>query len=387
MDVLLRKTEERSFSFTLKGSRKLTEKLTKRNPDAGLVYETLRDEMKTVPFHEYLKRYIYLNSSMTGPFREIPNRSYQLSIMESFRENGVPPTMEDSDVRLATVTSRWLEQYRVSREAVILLGFGLSMTLAETEDFLTNALHDHRLDPAVPMEGICRYCLENGYGWDRFRWLKRLYEEGAEAVEAALPTYSPAELSREGRRRRMDRELLLGLLDRNGKDTLKEKTRALFTQLYARVKQQIALESSQGLSPEKLTLKHVETVFCPIDKRDCHGNLQLSLQPSVRRELSGKRFTKHHIYQTITGKREPDRYDLMTLNLYLWSGAQRICSPKKRLEAFRRDMNEQLEACGYGALYAADPFDNFIQMAVNSAEPMDTYLNVMELARVEEPAG
>ena len=43
-----------------------------------------------------------------------------------------------------------------------------------------------------------------------------------------------------------------------------------------------------------------------------------------------------------------------------------------------------LAECGYGPMYAADPYECFLMMAMASADPMDTFLSVMEKAQEQE---
>ena len=60
---------ERSFSFTLKGNNKLRaleEELRGSELFSPLIYDEMRTEIRAIPFGDYLKRYIYVNSTLVG---------------------------------------------------------------------------------------------------------------------------------------------------------------------------------------------------------------------------------------------------------------------------------------------------------------------------------
>ena len=91
---------ERSFSFTLKGNNKLRaleEELRGSELFSPLIYDEMRTEIRAIPFGDYLKRYIYVNSSLSGHFREVPVKEYRQILMDTFRENGVPATIENTE--------------------------------------------------------------------------------------------------------------------------------------------------------------------------------------------------------------------------------------------------------------------------------------------------
>ena len=62
----------------------------------------------------------------------------------------------------------WLSAKSITRENVILLGFGLGMTLNEVERFLTEALLEHGLNPKDPFETVAWYCFKNGLDYHAF---------------------------------------------------------------------------------------------------------------------------------------------------------------------------------------------------------------------------
>lgn len=373
---------ERSFSFTLKGNNKLRaleEELRGSELFSPLIYDEMRTEIRAIPFGDYLKRYIYVNSSLSGHFREVPVKEYRQILMDTFRENGVPATIEKSETRLATVTGRWLEQYKVGRETVLLLGFGLGMMEEEVDSFLTDALHDHAMHPDDPLEGICRYCYAHRYGWEKMQQLLAEYRKGPDNLEERIRGSQPEKRLQSQRVMREDLELLEGLFQAEKEPAAVRKTREWFRKLYDAVCEKMVLESSGSLQ-RPVSQADVERVFCPPVPKDRYGNLRMALQTGVKRELSDKRFTRLHQHLLLSGKKEPERYDLLTLGFYLQTGAEMIQDTAQRTEQFRNYMNPILEECSYGPVYEADPYECCLLIALSSPDPMETYNNVMEMA-------
>lgn len=64
-----------NISFTMRGRDRTLETIAalgNQATDDSMILDAMRSELKTIPFGDYLKRYIYMNSGMTGDFREMP---------------------------------------------------------------------------------------------------------------------------------------------------------------------------------------------------------------------------------------------------------------------------------------------------------------------------
>ena len=153
--------------------------------DRNLIYQALQRELRPILFGEYLRRYIYGKAGMTEDFESVPVSEYQQILVTNFRSNETPASFGEGRTSLRAMAKNWLTQQTVSRQVVLLLGFGLRMTVEEVNEFLTKALHEHRLSPKDPMEVICRYCYQNRLDYDRFDVLYQQFrllnptEEGA----------------------------------------------------------------------------------------------------------------------------------------------------------------------------------------------------------------
>ena len=173
-------TLNRSYNFTTNAWDQMYEAVDHRyfqEMDADLIYRSLEKGLKPVPFCDYLKRYLYRKTGMTGSFREVPLREYQMIILDAFRDHNTPASFTPSSARLSALSKNWLTQQSVKRRVVLLLGFGLGMSTEDVNDFLYKALHEPVLNTLDPMETICLYCYEHHYGYYKFDQLWRIYEQ------------------------------------------------------------------------------------------------------------------------------------------------------------------------------------------------------------------
>ena len=136
--------------------------------DADIIYKALRRRLRAVPFCEYLKRYVYRAAEMTEPFESVSDDVFRGVITASFRETGTPFTLAETGAGKSAAVKNWLVQKSVRREAALLLGFGLKMTVEEVDEMLYKALRERSLDPAVPEELIAWYCFGHGCTWAKY---------------------------------------------------------------------------------------------------------------------------------------------------------------------------------------------------------------------------
>ncbi len=377
--------QERSYQFTLHGNHLMTETVSDalfQDLDAEMIFRSLTDRFFVVPFCEYLKRYIYLKSGMTGSYRKVPFDTYRATLMDAFRETGTPSSLNRSKARVASRSGDWLRQSTAGRSAVLLLGFGLSMSAEDVNLFLTQAIHDHRLDDTDPLEGICAYCYAHHYGFSKMERLRAIYRD---ALKDGLDVSRIEELQPVGRAesRRVieeDTALLRSLLDGNAgeKESMTLRTRKYFERLYGQIC--LCLQQARG-NGEPVQPHDIEEILCASIPRNRHGNLIPEMNSSLKAELNGKRMSRQRLYDIRHGISEPTRYDLITLHFFL--AAQTIDSDedaKSRYLRFVRETNRDLTACGYGELYTASPYECFIMMCMLSVDPLGTFADVLEFA-------
>ncbi|MBQ3277920.1 MAG: hypothetical protein IJG94_02015 [Clostridia bacterium] len=380
---------ERSYCFTALGEASLFHTAsylsTPGNMDAAMIVSALKEQICSIPFSDYLKRYVYQRSGMIGSFRKISQEKYVQTVLDAFQETGTPGSMRHPDTRLVTCIRRWFEQASVRRSAVLLLGFGLSMPIEDVNDFLTKAIHDHTLDEDNPLEAICAYCYRNAYRYAKMEQLWHLYERSSAAVEAQPAPAQPSGISD------ADFQFVRRLAKQPNENWLTPtvmKTRETFMKLYTEANQCIQNDRmSSGKASGPLPPHALEDVLCASIPRNSHGNLIPEFNSGIRETISGKRFSRQHIHELLHSTIEPTRYDLLTLCFFICaSRVDQQPDPQNRYRQFVDDANRILLDCGFGPVYVADPYESFILICVLSVDPLGTYADVLEQSYADVPS-
>ena len=387
---------ERSYSFTLKAWKKILgtavdESFSSMDVDA--IFSALSRSIRVVPFHEYLKRYLYEKAEILIPFSEVPLREYQDMIEEAFHDTGTPCSFLSVTTKLHQAIKNWLTRDDLSRESVLLLGFGLYMTVEDVNAFLTKALHSASLDPDDPTEAICLYCYQHEYKFAKYLQLKSLYDVMDTTVEKALiAEHQPLNRLESLQIIEEDAALLIHLLERKGKEGLtpiKSRAADAFRQLYVQAHQTVSQQeerSSQRITGPR-ALEKVLSAAVPVD---ANGNLVRESKTQTYAEFARKRITRQRLHRILSGAQLPSRYDLLTLKFYLLSNSLiGLNDRKEAMSRFIQEANGLLSSCGFGGIYPADPFDAFLLLCMLTCDPLGSYSDVMEAAYTqnETPEG
>lgn len=394
--------------------------------DAGLIYNALKHRLKIRSFGDYLKRYIYLKAELTIPFSEVPLKEYQLIIRSAFSDNHTPVSFVPTTAKLSALSKNWLTQQTVRRNVVFLLGFGLNMSVDDVDMFLTKALCEQEINPKDPFEVICWYCYQRRFNYLKFEQLWQRYLDMPRDVQN-IDCYDTEHTI--GARNTMhsvsdDASLLKYLGGLKGKggasrmsltakqcfDTLYNEAKALIAQLYnkdAEKKHWLATqEYIQKLSlndrlsdaekqtriqqfssgkkvfvRDDITESDIEHVICAAIPKDRHGNLTPAKASKLNEQFSGKRFSRQRISNILSGEADVTRFDLITLNFFIFSQKLDVYpETKKRYIHFMDSMNSILEKCFLGKLYIQNPYECFVLMCMLTDDPLGTYADVWELS-------
>ena len=144
--------------------------------DSDLIYQALEDEMMYIPFGEYLKRYVYQASGMTEDYAGIPLEEYVNTIVACFQEFNAPTSFTPTSTRPKAAVKNWLTQNSAKRSVVLLLGFGLRMSVEDVNDFLQKGIREQGINFKDPNEVICWYCYKNRYGFPKYQALVSHFE-------------------------------------------------------------------------------------------------------------------------------------------------------------------------------------------------------------------
>ena len=86
----------------------------------------------------------------------------------------------------------------------------------------------------------------------------------------------------------------------------------------------------------------------------------------------------------MSGRAEVTRFDLITLNFFIFSQKLDVYpDPKQRYVQFQDAVDELLEKCFMGKMYVQNPYECFVLMCILSDDPLATYADVWEMSFVE----
>lgn len=391
--------------------------------DCDMIFDLLNKELRVVPFGDYLKRYIHEKAELNGDYQEIALSEYQDIILNEFLERRTPCSFSPTTIRLKNASKNWLEQQTVNRNVVLLLGFGLGMSEDDVNIFFTKALHEHELNAKDPLEAICQYCYRNHYGYLVFESLWKLYKEMDEKQEipemtldstvnlknrlsgirnekdlllflSALPVFHGAKQQSVTARKEFDRlytqvqTIVARLMTEDSRNTAEIRADRLAREmdhndrLFDYEKRQLIVKEKSNYrqySEKDITPADIESILHAAVPKDSNGNLSSMKNSALYKQFDGKRLSRQHLSEILSGKSPITRYDLITLNFFIISQEQSE-TRKKRYQLFIDTTNRMLRECGFGSLYVVNPYECFLLMCVLSEDPLGTYADVWELS-------
>lgn len=368
-----------------------------QNEDAQIIYNTLQNHLKPVSFGDYLKRYIYQKAELQGPYTDIPLAEYQEIIVCSFKDNHTPPSFGPTTAKLSALAKNWLSQAGVKRKVVFLLGFGLRMGVSDVNEFLTKGIREPEINPKDPFEAICWYCYRFGFSYLKFDQLWDTYMElPSNPVVIALSNGESTLLARNNMFSIADDKSLLAYLaelkatdnisrlSRTAKkqfDQLYDKARDLVSQLYTHGDMLSTKEKNRSYVSDDINNGDIEKILFAAVPKTKHGNLLKNKDSSLSEQFSGKRLSRQRIRAILSGHSAVNRFDLITLNFFIFSlKLEQFPIAQRRYAQFLLSTNEILRKCFMDQLYIQNPYESFILMCILSEDPLGTYADVWELS-------
>lgn len=394
--------------------------------DAQLIYNSLRHRLKIRSFGDYLKRYIYEKAGLTEPFAEIQLKEYQLIIRSSFSDNHTPASFTATTAKLSTLSKNWLTQQTVKRNVVFLLGFGLNMSVSDVNMFLTKALCEQEINPKDPFEVICWYCYHMRFNYLKFEQLWRIYNEtqpnsfnmecfyGEQTIGVRNSMYSihddAALITHLAKLKATENISLMSFTAKKCFDSLYDEARALIAKMYNTYEdteyEKAVQEYIRRLSfndrlfdsekqkrieqfrskkkifyKDEITESDIEHIICAAIPTDRYGNLISGKASKLNKQFAGRRFSRQRIGNILSGKTEVTRFELITLNFFVFSQKlDEYPDPKVRYVKFYESTDEILERCFFGKICIQNPYECFILMCILSDNPLSTYADVWELS-------
>lgn len=362
------------FEYTKRAIRGMDEVLSSLEfeiRDAETIYRFLTTEVQTVPFGDYLKRYIYVHAELEESYDAIPDSSYEDIIQNAFFENHMVFSFQPSQKRTRAIIRGWLTRETAHRKTVFLLGFGLGMDDRDVTDFLTRVLKEEDFNFTDPTETVFWYCFHFHYPYARAQSLLE-EAEGEGGVFRTAEDYMKS----------IAEDPKICLLDENTlKEYLiylkihrtdgKEKAFVWFQKLYREVGK-LCTQKREGISYE------IETEFCCGIPRDSNGNLRKISESSLAGLFHHHKMSRQRMNMLLRRERPVNRFDLITFLFYVYSRKEGL--PDQRRDMFIKEINGILADCRMAELYFANPYEMFVTLCLMTDDPLTTYGDVWEMS-------
>ena len=378
----------KDFEYTRKAVKKMNSVIYSaffEDMDSAAIFDYLLKEMELVSFKDYLKRYIYTRTGIEEPFSNLTDNDYKEIICESFKENGAPFAFEHTTKKTGAIIKGWLTQDSVKRSTVFVLGFGLRMTKEDVSEFLLKVLKEEDFNSSDPEEVIYSYCYEKHLPYAVAHNLIRKYvnlETDINVDDAGGESGEQIE------------EQVCSLLEeskkKNDYDKLRESNYKEFLNLYDHVRSIIAEIYSRDEDPEnrktkiwtpdEITPGDLEKVICNGIPMEKNGNLRKMNSSVLSKHFHQKRMSRQRLESLFKKTIKLDRFDLITLQFFIYSQEQEDLEPEVRCRNYIDDTNQLLERCGMMKLYPVNAYEAFVLMCLSTDSPLPTYSEIWEMS-------
>ena len=391
--------------------------------DSEEIFNSLKDSLQLVPFGNYLKRYIFKKAGFEEEdFSLVPLEEYRDSIRLAFRESNTPASFSPTQARLGTLAKNWLTQQTVNRKVVFLLGFGLQMSVEDVSTFLTHALCERDFNFKDPFEVICYYCFRKHLPFFKYEELMERYEKlpsngfqidfsaSGELRILFMNVETEDELIHELLRlKHENRGKLFSYTAKQAFDRLYQDVKTIIAKTYTNDEQEKAKERADDffyndrIQPYLTTIERYQRAneirngYKKYDQTDISasdaeqflccgvpfqkGNLQRIKDSSLAEHFRNKRMSRQHITGILNEETGVDRFDLLTLNFFIYAMQEDYAEKKKELFSEIIDKsNLILRDCGLSGVYITNPYECFLLMCLSTDYPMGAYSDVIEMS-------
>ena len=303
------------------------------------------------------------------------------------------------------------------------------MSVDDVNMFLTKALREREINPKNPFEVICWYCYHKRFSYLKFEQLWQIYNEtrpntlnmghfyGEQTIGVRNSMQSIHDdatlIAHIAKLKATENMSAMSFTARKCFDSLYDEARELIAKMYNTYEdteyEKAVQEYIHKLSfndrlfdsekqkridqfrskkrvfgKDDITESDIEHIICAAIPTDRHGNLTPSKASKLNEQFAGRRFSRQRIGDILSNKTDVTRFELITLNFFVFSQRlEEYSDPKARYLRFLDSTNEILEQCFLGKVYIQNPYECFVLMCILSDDPLGTYADVWELSYLQ----
>ena len=291
----------------------------------------------------------------------------------------------------------WLSASCVKRQTIFLLGFGLRMQVEDVSDFLVKVIKEEDFNFYDKDEVIFWYCYKNQMDYLQAQNYRNIYDR--KLPLNVTKNYDASDFKKlwdERDSEKIKEEKLLyylswlkasGIYDNNKKkafdsfDSMMWKSKTVISEIYNRDAEETG--KKKQWSPDKIMPGDVEKMICSGIPMNENGNLQTMSASLLKKQFQQYRMSRQRIDGIIKGKLPVERFDLITLNFFLFSQHEEV-SGEERCREYIKNTNAILKGCGMLEIYPVNPYETYILICLLSECPLAIYSDIWELSYQEE---
>jgi len=348
---------------------------------SDVIYRNLKEKCGIVGFGDYLKRCIYELADLEEPFSDVSDDTYKDIIISNFKETETPCSFEPTSTKLSAAVKNWLSQRIVSRNTVLLIGFGLCLETEQVNELLTKAIFEQEINSKDPREVICWYCYDNNFEYSKFKELWDEYNNlsgNSDETDSNFSIDSTVNIRNSMYSINCDESLFdyLRNLKNGNVSKFSHTAKREFETLYNQVRTFVAMNLK---NPERVTPGGVaDYIYGAGIAITSSGNLQKEKLSDLKELFKNiNRLDRQRIRKILNSEIDVTRFDLITLNFIIHSHKENPYVDKQCKDFFE-DTNAILERCFMEPLIVQNPYENFILTCMLTEHPLDTFNEVWE---------
>lgn len=353
-----------------------------KDMDSNAIFNYLINEMEIVPFSSYLKRYIYEKARINEPFNDVTDSMFTEIIISNFEDRGSPYSLMPTSRKRGAIIKAWISRNQCSREGVFTLGFGLKMTDRDVSDFLTKVLKEEDFNFFDAQEAVYWSCLHRGKGFRHARKLLDRYDS-LTAPESFRENLWNAMKASPGAYLLTDENVItyLTYLKISNKHERRQQQKAEeFNRLYERVCDALKNDYFEDECIDSVSPADIEKIlYCGVPVTGA-GNIQSVSKSLLSEHFQQKMMTRQRINNILKGKKNIERFDLLTMLFIVYATTVEPDWPAERTISYIEECNDILRRCGMMEIYPVNPYESFLLMCMLSSFPLAAYSEVMELS-------
>lgn len=379
--------------------------------DADKIFEILKDHIPSFSFSKFLENFMF--KKFSEQFDTFDDHETQTDNMvnfciNAFRENGITNKKNIFSRDQKVITSEllrkqvrnWFCGVTPSRESIYLLAFALKMDCNELSDFLTNGIHEKKVNFKNSAEVAAFACINKKKSYDYAEEILKLAEEKAPAEKTIKRMIYTSEY--EDLYQKIDTEenlvsFIAELITENNDPKTSKCVKACYDELIEKIYKNAAADKMISIANEtgievsysdKLSFGTVERyIYYYIPVKSDHGYYRTdTYAPYSNGNIKGKQnnyfkdskwffstlLRRSDLKKMFEDQKAISRDTILTLSFFV------VCEEDPNYDTYEyiMEINDYLYSCRFEQINFSYPYDLFIFMCLQTDDPLSCFRKI-----------